>query len=110
MGNTSEFVLRSLLIGTGATLTMDVWAAMLRQLGIPSLDFALLGRWVGGPPRGRFVHDRIASAAPVRGERLIGWCAHYAIGNAFAAALLTVAGLEWARSPTLWPALAMGLV
>lgn len=110
MGNASEFVLRSVLIGAGATLTMDVWAAMLRWAGVPSLDLALLGRWVGHLPRGRLVHDGIARTPPVRGERLIGWCAHYAIGATFAALLLTVAGLAWARSPSLCPALAVGLV
>lgn len=110
MGNASEFVLRSLLIGAGATLTMDVWAALLRRVGIPSLDLALLGRWVGHLPRGRFVHDGIARTPPVRGERLIGWCAHYAIGATFAALLVAVAGLAWARSPTLCPALAVGVV
>jgi len=110
MNNASEFVVRSLLIGAGATVTMDVWAAVLRRLGVPSLDLALLGRWIGHLPRGRFIHDGIARTAPVRGERLIGWCAHYAIGATFAALLLTVAGLQWARSPTLCPALAVGLV
>ena len=32
--------------------------------------------------RGRFRHERIAAAPPVRGERLIGWTAHYLIGIA----------------------------
>jgi cation transport ATPase len=41
----------------------------------------------------------------VRYERVIGWSAHYAIGVFFAAALLAIWGLEWARRPTLAPAL-----
>lgn len=110
MNTTIEFALRSALIGSGATLTMDVWAAALRRLGVPSLDLGLLGRWVGHFPRGRFVHDGIARTPPVRGERLIGWCAHYAIGASFAALLLALTGLDWARSPTLCPALTVGLV
>jgi hypothetical protein len=98
------------LIGAGATLTMDVWAALLRRFGVPSLDFALLGRWIGHLARGRWRHPSIARATPVRGERLLGWGAHYSIGVAFAALLLGVFGLGWARSPTLLPALFIGIV
>jgi hypothetical protein len=60
-------------------------------------------------PRGRFRHERIAASPPVRGERLIGWSAHYLIGVAFAAVLLALWGLEWARNPTLAPALIVGV-
>lgn len=110
MNVTVEFVVRSVLIGVGATLSMDVWAALLRRFGVPSLNFALLGRWLGHLPRGRWLHEGIARAAPIRGELLIGWCAHYSIGVGFAALLLAVFGLDWARSPTLLPALGIGIV
>lgn len=45
----------------------------------------------------------------MRGERPIGWMAHYLIGVAFAAALLAIWGLDWMRQPTLAPALTVGL-
>ncbi len=109
MNETVEFVLRSALIGAGATMVMDVWAALLRQFGVPSLSFAFLGRWLGHLPEGRWFHAKIAEAEPVRGELLLGWCAHYAIGVTFAALLLTVFGLQWARTPTLSPALFIGI-
>jgi hypothetical protein len=105
-----EAVVRTVLIGVGATLTMDAWAAVLRRFGIPSLSFALLGRWIGHLPEGQLVHESIAKAPPVRGERLLGWSAHYAIGTSFAALLIAVFGLGWARTPTLLPALFIGLV
>jgi hypothetical protein len=35
---------------------------------------------------------------------------HYLIGIAFAAALLAIWGLDWARRPTLAPALIVGIV
>jgi hypothetical protein len=108
MNVTFEFVWRALLIGAGATLCMDGWAALLRRFGIPSLDFALLGRWIGYLPRGRFIHDSIAKATPIPRERLLGWSAHYAIGIGFSTLLLTTFGLDWARSPTLLPALSIG--
>jgi len=100
----------TLLIGTGATALMDLWVlARKRLLGIPALDYALVGRWLGHLARGRFRHDRIAASPRVRGERAIGWTAHYLIGIGFAAVLLAVRGVEWARSPTLAPALIVGL-
>jgi hypothetical protein len=105
-----EPILRSLLIGAGATLVMDAWAVLLRQLGVPSLNLAMLGRWIGHLPRGRFVHESIVRAAPVRGELALGWAAHYAIGVSFAGLLLAIFGLRWAHSPTLWPALLIGVV
>lgn len=110
MTDTFEAVARTVVIGAGATLTMDLWATILRKLGIPSLDFALLGRWIGHVPQGRVLHTSIAKAAPVRGERALGWAAHYTIGITFAALLLTVFGLGWAHAPTPGPALATGLV
>ena len=110
MGEKLEFVLRAILIGTGATLMMDGWAFLLRQFGIPSLNFALLGRWIGHLRQGQWVHENIAKAAPVGGELLIGWCAHYSIGVAFAALLLATFGLKWARSPSFYPALFIGIV
>jgi hypothetical protein len=110
MSERIEFILRALTIGVGATLVMDGWALLLRQFGIPSLNFAFLGRWIGHLPEGRWMHERIANAAPVKGELLIGWCAHYSIGVTFAALLLSTFGLSWARSPSVLPALLIGVV
>ncbi len=110
MTNMVEAVVRTVLIGVGATITIDLWAAVLRALGVPSLNFGLLGRWIGHLAEGRFIHQSIAKASPVRGERLIGWSAHYAIGISFAGVLIAGFGLSWARSPTLLPALIVGIV
>jgi hypothetical protein len=108
MSETLEFAERAVLIGAGATMLTDLWAALLRQLGVPSLNLAFLGRWIGGFVRGHLVHVSIAAATPIRGERWIGWCAHYSIGVAFSALLLWTYGLAWARSPSLLPALFIG--
>jgi hypothetical protein len=109
MNTTVEFAMRGIFIGAGATLLIDAWAVLLRRFGVASLNFALLGRWLGHLPRGRFLHENIANAASVPRESLIGWVAHYAIGLSFAALLLGVFGLAWARSPTLMPALLVGI-
>ncbi len=110
MNERVEFVLRAIPIGVGATLVMDLWATLLRRFGVPSLSFAYLGRWIGHLPEGRWIHESIAKAAPVKGELVIGWSAHYAIGLTFAALLLSTFGLKWARSPSLLPALFIGIV
>lgn len=109
MSTTIEYVLRGVFIGVGATLAIDGWAALLRHIGVPSLNLALLGRWVGHLLRGRLTHGSIAKATPVRGESWLGWLAHYAIGVGFAGVLLATSGLAWARSPTLGPALLVGV-
>ncbi len=99
------------LIGSGATAFIDVWA-LLRQrwLGVPPPNYGLVGRWLAYLPRGRFVHRPISASPPIAAERLIGWLAHYVIGIAFASALLLGWGMDWARHPTLAPALMVGLV
>ena len=106
----SAAVAFALLVGAGATLATDLWAQLLRRgLGIPAPDWALVGRWFGHLAHGRFAHRNIVQTAPVRGERTIGWLAHYATGIVYAAALLVLAGTEWARHPTLLPALGFGV-
>lgn len=110
MSEPIEFVARAILIGAGGTVTMDLWAAALRRVGIASLNMALLGRWVGHLLRGRWRHTSIAAAAKVPHETTLGWAAHYTIGVTFAALLLWTQGLSWAQSPTLGPALLTGLV
>ena len=110
MSDGAEFIARGVLFGVGASALMDAWALFARRaFDIQGLDYALLGRWIGHFPRGRFFHERIASAGPIRGERPLGWVAHYSIGIAFAFLLLAVWGLDWARSPTIWPPLLIGL-
>ncbi len=105
-----EHLLSTLVIGAGATAVMDLWIVVrTRALGVPATDYAMVGRWLGHLARGRFRHERIAAAPPVRGERAIGWGAHYGIGIAFAGMLLALWGVEWARAPTPGPALIVGL-
>lgn len=98
------------LTGAGATAATDLWTIARQSLfGVPRPDYGLVGRWIAHMPRGRFVHASIAAAQPVRGERLVGWCAHYLIGIAFAALLPLVWGAEWVRHPTLGAALVVGI-
>ncbi|QRY77389.1 DUF2938 domain-containing protein [Pseudomonas sp. PDNC002] len=97
-------------IGLGATLLMDAWSILRKRLlGIPSLDYALVGRWVGHMPLGQFHHVAIGKAAPITGERALGWIVHYLTGVAFALAFVMFDG-QWLCQPTPLPALLFGLV
>ncbi|KVR01460.1 DUF2938 domain-containing protein [Burkholderia ubonensis] len=110
MNDTADTLLHLLLIGAGGTLVMDLWALFRRRaFGTPSLDYALVGRWLGHMASGRFRHASIVAAPPVRHERPLGWLAHYAIGIAFAGLPVALAGTQWISAPTLLPALAAGI-
>jgi hypothetical protein len=105
-----DYFLGILFTGIGATATTDLWAlARRRLLGVASPNYGLVGRWIAWIPRGRFFHDPISAAPPVRGEQVIGWMVHYLIGVAFAALLPALWGPEWIRQPTLLPALMVGV-
>lgn len=102
--------IRIALIGIGATLALDLWSLFLRTaLHAPFPNYAMVGRWIGGLPRGRFVHEDMARAPAVAGERVIGWTAHYVIGILYALLLIAIAGVNWLSAPTLLPALMVGV-
>jgi Protein of unknown function (DUF2938) len=104
------FGVAALWIGCGGTLFMDLWGALQKRLwGVTPLNYAMVGRWIGHLWRGTFAHENIAAAAPIRGEAALGWLAHYAIGVIFAALLLALWGLDWARNPAPGPALLVGV-
>lgn len=101
-------IFRIIPVGIGATVVMDVWLICLRRVGVPSLNFSFIGRWVGHLFRGKLTHAAIGKAESIPGESALGWFTHYAVGVAFAALLVAVEGASWLRSPTLLPAIAVG--
>jgi len=109
MNNAVEVVARITLTGIGATAVMDLWLVALKKLGVPVLNFSLLGRWVGHAFRGTWFHAGIAKAAPINGELVLGWIAHYAIGISFAGLLVSIAGIDWVHRPTAMPAILTGV-
>lgn len=96
-------------VGAGATAVMDAWLLALQRLGVPTASFAMVGRWIGHMARGRFTHPAIARATPVRHELALGWAVHYAVGIAYAGLLVAVQGAAWLHTPTVLPAIAVGL-
>ncbi len=106
---TLQDITRIALLGMAATAVMDLWLILLRRLGVPTLNFAFIGRWLGHLLRGRFKHKAIAKSPPIAGELAWGWLAHYVTGVAFAALLVVWQGVAWLQQPTLAPALAVGI-
>ncbi len=100
----------TLLTGIGATLVMDLWGLIRSSLfGIPPANYGLVGRWLGHMTHGRFRHEAIARSAAVKGEKLIGWSAHYLTGIAYAALLTSIWGISWISHPKIGPALIVGI-
>ena len=104
-------MIRAVAIGLGATLLIDLWALLLRRVfGVRSLDFRLLGRWVLHMPTGTFAHESIVAAAKKSHEGAVGWTTHYSIGAVFGVVFVWLVTESWLARPTLWPALAFGIV
>ncbi|WP_083522949.1 DUF2938 domain-containing protein [Pseudoclavibacter albus] len=102
-------VVQAAVVGVGATVTMDGVAEVLRRTrGARSLDYAMVGRWIGHMREGVFKHESIMAAEPVPHEKELGWVAHYAIGTGFAVALAVV-DPGWLERPRFVPAVAWGL-
>ncbi len=106
---TLQFLARVLLLGTLATILLDIWILLLKRLNVPALDMALLGRWIGHLAQGRLTRGPIGAAAPVRGVRGIGWAAHYALGIVFALLFAGITGAAWMQQPAFIPALLFGI-
>lgn len=100
----------AVIIGTGATLVMDLWVWLLSTVfKVPSLSFCLVGRWIGHMRSGVFRHQSIGKAAPQKAECLIGWVTHYIIGILFALLLIVPNDGLWLQNPSLWLALLVGV-
>lgn len=110
MDTSTQDILRVAATGVGATAVMDLWLLALKRAGVPTLNFAFIGRWLGHGLAGRWRHDAIGRAAPVRGELALGWALHYAVGIGFAGLLVALLGRGWMRAPTLLPAVAVGVL
>jgi uncharacterized membrane protein YagU involved in acid resistance len=100
----------AMAIGIGATLILDLWALFLkRAFNIPSLNYCLLGRWLGHMPGGTFRHASIAAAPQKPFECTVGWIAHYTISVVLALVFVVLVSGSWLAQPTLLPALLYGI-
>lgn len=80
-----ETVVASLIMGTVATVVIDLWAVILGKLfKLPTTDWAMVGRWFGHLPKGRLIHKPISASSEIAYEGGIGWGLHYVIGIIYA--------------------------
>lgn len=105
-----NMIFKILFLGIGATATMDLYAFVLRLFGIKGLDYKFLGRWIGHLFNGQFFHHKIVDSSAIKNEHIIGQVAHYLIGIAFAFLLVIIVGKKWIEVPSLFPALAIGIL
>ncbi|QCR38675.1 DUF2938 family protein [Nissabacter sp. SGAir0207] len=99
------------ITGTGATLLMDLWSLFLKRvLNLPTLNYALVGRWILWFPYGKFRHQTIASTKARAGETFTGWAFHYLTGMLFALLPFTLDATDWLQTPSFSTALLTGLL
>ena len=110
MSSEAADMFRAVAVGIGATLVMDIWNLLLkRAFSIPSLNYCLLGRWIGHMPLGTFRHANITAATQRPFECTVGWLSHYTIGVVFAVAFVAFMSDDWLARPTVVPALVYGV-
>lgn len=107
---TAELLFQILCLGISATLILDMWLLLLKRLNRPSLNFALLGRWVGWMFRGKFWHQSIAQSPAIRQEYALGWLAHYSVGILFAFSFNLMVGEAWLLQPQFTSAFIFGVI
>lgn len=102
-----RMVLQSIVIGVVATIAMDLWNLVLWvTLGI-SLDWGILGRWIGHTLQGDFMLYGVNAASPIPYENVLGWIGHYVTGIMYAFTYLFFAVFIMHHSPSLPIALAV---
>lgn len=100
-----------IILGVGSTIVMDLWALLLRLCGQQTLNFSMVGRWVGHMAHGQFIHrPSVAQSKKIPAENALGWVVHYAIGVVFAFIFIVMCGESWFLAPTFLPALIWGII
>lgn len=69
----------------------------------------MVGRWIAHLQRGKFYNSNIAESVPIPTEKAVAWLAHYLIGISYAVLLVALYGSEWLITPTIGPALSVGV-
>ena len=103
-------IVKTVAIGIGATIAIDLWVSFLKLFKIKSLDYKYVGRWIGNIPKGKYFHNKIQDTPPIPHELILGWTVHYLIGITFAFILIAIYGISWLDKPSVLPAIIIGLL
>ena len=105
-----DIAVRSIILGVLATVAIDIWATFAnKMLKFPRTNWAMVGRWLGNIPQGKFKHNPISAAPQIRNEDLLGWVFHYLIGLTYAFFYVLFVYLVLDNVPTLLSAWLFGL-
>lgn len=105
------YLTESIQLGLLATLWMDILSFCTSRLSaIPFPNYPMVGRWFGYIGRGTILQRHTPSAEAIKSEKVIGWLAHYTVGIGFSLVFMALNGDTWLTTPTLLPALVMGMV
>jgi len=105
-----EVVIKVITLDIFATVAIDIWATFSNKvLNFPRTNWAMVGRWLGHIPTGKYMHNPVNSSPEIKYENTIGWVFHYFIGVAYAAiyGVLVIWVLE--GSATLFSSWVFGL-
>jgi uncharacterized membrane protein YagU involved in acid resistance len=107
----SALLKKALVVGVGATLVMDVGAALFRALGVTAgTPPHLFAKWLSYIARGQLVHADIAASPDVPTALPAALAVHYAIGIVLSIGWLAVSRRWLLAGARRWAAaLAYGL-
>jgi hypothetical protein len=104
------FIQSAIVAGIFATIVLDIWQRLLQAVaGIPATNWSMVGRWFAHMPYGRFMHEAIGDAEPVRNEAVIGWTMHYLIGVIYGLVYLGLIVIFLSGTPSLLNGFLFGL-
>ena len=108
---TINTIIQTILLGVGATIVMDLYAIFIKKVWhIPSLDYALVGRWFLYLKTGKIIHTPIMNSQSIKAEKFIGWLLHYLIGVIFAFSFILIVGNQWLNNVTFIAPVIFGLM
>ncbi|MBV1914519.1 MAG: DUF2938 domain-containing protein [Pseudomonadales bacterium] len=106
-----EVAIQILIVGVLATVAIDIWATFANKMfKLPRTNWAMVGRWLGHIPSGKFTHISISSSPTIKYENTVGWVFHYSIGLSYAALYIGLVFTFLDGIPTLLSAWVFGLV
>jgi len=106
-----EVLIKILMIGVFATVMMDIWATFSnRVLKFPRTNWAMVGRWLGHIPKGKFFHNPVSDSPEIKYENGLGWAFHYFIGIVYATFYVAMVLRGFDGSASLITAWFFGLV
>ena len=106
-----DILVKVFIVGVFATVVIDIWATFSNKvLRLPRTNWAMVGRWLGHIPSGKYAHNPVSASPEIKSEKAIGWVFHYFIGVVYALIYVAFVVLILQGKATLLAAWVFGLV